>query len=74
MGSSLHRRLKVLQSHFVLPHIWRVVHRTLPSNVVQWVARLTREQLMPVSREYEAHSKTSVVSLSKKLPSLLSTG
>ena len=35
--------------------------------VAQWVARLTRDRWIPVSREFEPPSKAPVVSLSKKL-------
>ena len=40
------------------------IHR---GGVAQWVARLTRDRWIPVSREFEPHQKASVVSLSKKL-------
>ena len=47
--------------------------RCFIGGVAQWVARLTRDRWIPVSREFEPHQKAPVDSLSKKL-SLLSTG
>ena len=35
--------------------------------VAQWVARLTRDRWIPVSREFEPHQRPPVISLSKKL-------
>ena len=35
--------------------------------VAQWIARLTRDRWIPVSREFEPHQRPPAVSLSKKL-------
>jgi len=43
--------------------------------VSQWVARLTRNGWMPVTREFEPHQRLTRCFLEQKtLPSLLSTG
>ena len=42
--------------------------------VVQWVARLTRDQWIPVSREFEPHQRPRCFLEQETLLSLLSTG
>ena len=44
-----------------------VVKSEWRGGVAQWVARLTRDRWIPVSREFEPHQRPPVVSLSKRL-------
>ena len=46
----------------------------LRGGVAQWVARLTRDRWIPVSREFELHQKKRCFLEQETLVSLLSTG
>ena len=52
---------------YLIEHLFHFNWMAQGGGVAQWVTRLTRDQWIPVSREFESHQRPPVVSLSKKL-------
>ena len=58
-------------SYTLLPHVFK---SNIRGGVAQWVARLTRDRWIPVSREFEPHQRPCCFLEQETLLSLLSSG